>query len=103
VRQFLKPRTIVIVLAVLLIMGGSAVLLRVPMPAIVLPPEPVACIGGHLVEGPHGVECEGGFPLTNSMLGTLLADISLLALVFFGLRNMMWLVRRMPPSSSHWL
>ncbi len=87
-RRLLQPRTLGIVVAVLVIIIGSAFVLRVPMPAIVLPPEPVACIGGHLVEGGHGLECEGGFPLTNSMLGTLLADITLLGLVFFGLRNM---------------
>ncbi|RME46526.1 MAG: ATP synthase F0 subunit A [Chloroflexi bacterium] len=87
-RGLLKPKTLGIILGVLLITIGSAVILRVPLPSIVLPPEPVTCIGGHLVHAEHGLECEGGFPLTNSMIGTLVADITLLGLVFLGLRNM---------------
>lgn len=87
-RRLLKPKTLGIILGVLLITIGSAVLLRVPLPSIVLSPEPVICIGGHLIHAEHGLECEGGFPLTNSMIGALVADITLLGLVFFGLRNM---------------
>ena len=87
-RSLLKPRTLGIILAVLVVTVGSAIVLRVPLPSIVLPPEPVVCIGGHLHHAGHGLECEGGYPLTNSMIGTLVADITLLAIVFFGLRNM---------------
>ncbi len=87
-RRLLTPRIVLTVLAVLLVMIGSAVLIPVPLPTIVLPAEPVMCIGGHLAEGGHGLVCEGGFPVTNSLISTLLADLTLLAFVFLGLRNM---------------
>lgn len=83
-RRLLNRRVAGMTLAVLLIMVGSAVFIKVPLPAIVLPPEPIFCIGGHL-EGTH---CSSGFPVTNSMVSTLIADLTILALVFFGLRNM---------------
>ncbi len=87
-RRLLNPRVLGITLAVLVIVIGSAFVIKVPLPAIVLPPEPIACVGGHLASGAHGLECEGGFPITNSMVTTLLADLTILGLVFFGLRNM---------------
>lgn len=84
----LRPKVLGVVLLVLLIMVGSAFVIRVPLPAIVLPAEPIFCIGGHLVEGKKGLECEGGFPFTNSMLATLMVDVTLLVIFFVALRNM---------------
>ncbi len=86
--RVLNPKVIGIVLLVLLIMVGSAFVIPVPLPNIVLPAEPVFCVGGHLAEGPHGLECEGGFPITNSMLSVLMADLTLFLVFFFALRNM---------------
>ncbi|MFO7169697.1 MAG: F0F1 ATP synthase subunit A [Chloroflexota bacterium] len=48
--------------------------------------EPLACLGGERV----GEFCSAGtfLPVTNSLVMTILVDLVLLALVFFGLRNM---------------
>jgi len=84
VRRILNPRILGITLVVLVTMVGSAMFIKVPLPAIVLPPEPVLCLGGQL----EGIECTGGFPVTNSLVGALVADLTVLLLVFFSLRNM---------------
>jgi F-type H+-transporting ATPase subunit a len=48
--------------------------------------EPVFCIGGQL----EGEECSPGtiFPVTNSLILTVIVDLLLLALILFGVRNM---------------
>ncbi len=83
-----RPKVIGVVLLVLLVMVGSAFVIPVPLPAIILPAEPIFCIGGQLVEGKKGLACEGGFPFTNSMLATLMVDLTLLVIFVTALRNM---------------
>jgi len=51
--------------------------------------EPIACFGGTL-EGEH---CASGFPITNSLIMTVIVDILLLATIFFGVRNMQLIPR----------
>jgi len=51
--------------------------------------EPIACLGGAL-EGEH---CASGFPITNSLIMTVIVDILLLATIFFGVRNMQLIPR----------
>jgi F-type H+-transporting ATPase subunit a len=48
--------------------------------------EPVFCIGGQL----EGEECSAGtaFPVTNSLILTILVDLLLLGVILFGARNM---------------
>jgi F-type H+-transporting ATPase subunit a len=48
--------------------------------------EPVFCIGGQL----DGAECSPGtlFPVTNSLILTVIVDLLLLGLIVFGVRNM---------------
>lgn len=48
--------------------------------------EPVFCIGGQL----EGEECSAGtaFPVTNSLILTIIVDLMLLLIVLFGARNM---------------
>ncbi len=87
-RRLMNPRTITIIVVTLVIMVGSAIVLPVPLPSISVAPEPVVCIGGRLVEAQRGLTCDGGFPLTNSLIAVLVADINLLGLVFLGLRKM---------------
>ncbi len=86
-RRLLSPRVLGVTLAVLLIMVGSAVVLKVPLPGISLPAEPVACLGGHLVEAEHGLACSGGFPITNTLTGTLVVDLTIFLFMYFALRD----------------
>jgi F-type H+-transporting ATPase subunit a len=46
--------------------------------------EPIACLGGAL-DGEH---CASGFPITNSLIMTIVVDILLLLTIVFGVRNM---------------
>ncbi|MEN9937205.1 MAG: hypothetical protein RLZZ387_3784 [Chloroflexota bacterium] len=48
--------------------------------------EPVFCIGGQL----EGEECTAGtiFPITNSLILTIIVDLLLVAMILFGARNM---------------
>jgi len=87
VRRLMNPRVIGITLGVLALMAVSAYVLKVPLPAIVLPAEPIACIGGHLEPAEHGLHCASGFPFTNSMAATLVADLTIFLVFFFALRN----------------
>lgn len=51
--------------------------------------EPIVCIGGQL-EGEH---CASGFPITNSLIETVIVDLLLLATIWFGARNMQLIPR----------
>jgi F-type H+-transporting ATPase subunit a len=51
--------------------------------------EPIACLGGQL-EGEH---CASGFPLTNSLIMTVIVDLLLLLTIIFGARNMQLIPR----------
>jgi F-type H+-transporting ATPase subunit a len=46
--------------------------------------EPIVCLGGAL-EGEH---CASGFPVTNSLIMTVIVDLLLLLTIIFGVRNM---------------
>lgn len=52
-------------------------------------PEALGCLGGVFVEG----HCASGIPFTNSLLMTIVVDLVLLGLAFFGLRNMQLIPR----------
>ena len=51
--------------------------------------EPLACLGGERV----GEFCTAGFPITNSLVMTILTDILLLLIIVFGVRNMQLIPR----------
>jgi len=51
--------------------------------------EPIACLGGAL-EGEH---CARGFPITNSLIMTVIVDILLFLTIWFGVRNMQLIPR----------
>ncbi len=51
--------------------------------------EPIWCLGGQL-EGEH---CASGFPITNSLIMTVLVDLLLLLTIVFGVRNMQLIPR----------
>lgn len=51
--------------------------------------EPVFCLGGAM----EGVHCVGGFPVTNSLLMTIIVDLLLLLTIIFGARNMQMIPR----------
>ena len=51
--------------------------------------EPIVCLGGQL-EGEH---CASGFPITNSLIMTVLVDLLLLLSIIFGARNMQLIPR----------
>ncbi|MCB0078439.1 MAG: F0F1 ATP synthase subunit A [Anaerolineales bacterium] len=73
-RRLLNPKVLGTIAVVLIVMVGSTMLLPVPLPAISLPAETI----GHI----------GPFRLTNTFLHTLVADVVILLLAFFGTRNM---------------
>ena len=73
-RKMLTPRRIIAILVVLFAMIGSAILLKIPLPAIVLPAEVVFHIG------PIG--------LTNTFVATLIADAVILLLAILGARKL---------------
>jgi len=78
------PRIIIIALAC----GGLVLLGRLffgtPKPEVVLYPEALWSIGGHIEEG----RSVGGFPITNTMLGAWLTILVLGLLSFFATRKM---------------
>lgn len=73
-RKLLSPRNIVIALAILGVMLASAILIRIPLPVIVLPAEPVI----HL----------GNIKLTNTFFATLIADLTVIVLALLATRKM---------------
>lgn len=73
-RKFLTPRNIAITAIVLVAMIGSAILLKVPLPSIVLPAEAIFHIGP--------------FPVTNTIIATLIADVILVLLALLATRRM---------------
>jgi len=75
-RRFFTPRTTAIVVGTLVLIIGSRILFPVPLPTIQLPAEHIP---GFTIFG---------FPVTNTLLATLLADITLLAIVIAVNRQM---------------
>ena len=51
--------------------------------------EPIICLGG-AIEGEH---CASGFPITNSLIMTVIVDILLFLTIWFGARNMQLIPR----------
>lgn len=73
-RKFFTTRNIVIILVILAVTLLSAIFLRVPLPAIVLPAEKVFKVGN--------------FYITNTLIATIIADITILVLAFLSTRKM---------------
>lgn len=73
-RKFFTPRNIIIIIVVLVAMIGSAVLLKVPLPTIVLPAEKVFSVAG--------------IPVTNTFFATLIADVILIVLAILTRRKL---------------
>lgn len=63
-----NPKVLLTIVAVVVLMVGSAYLIKIPLPHIQLPPEPVFVIPGI------------NFPITNTLLSMFLADAVLIAL-----------------------
>ncbi len=73
-RNLFKPRNLLMIVVVLAVMLGGAVLLPVPLPTILLPAEEIFSVAG--------------FPVTNTLITTLIADITLLVIAFVVGRNL---------------
>ena len=73
-RNLFKPRNLLMIVVVLAVMLGGAVLIPVPLPTILLPAEELFSVAG--------------FPVTNTLITTLIADITLLAIAFAVGRNL---------------
>ncbi|HEY4690210.1 MAG TPA: F0F1 ATP synthase subunit A [Anaerolineae bacterium] len=87
-----KLTTRVIIIAVVLFLCGGTALFNIPglpqlvptvLPNVTVEAEPVACLGGDLAHG-----CEGGFGISNALIGTLIVDVVLIGLF--------WIVARRP-------
>jgi len=74
VRKLLAPRNLALIIGVLVLMIGSAVVLKVPLPAIVLPAEAIFKLGP--------------FTVTNTIIATIIADIVLVVLAIVATRKM---------------
>lgn len=73
-RKLLAPRNLALIIGVLVLMIGSAVVLKVPLPAIVLPAEKIFAIGP--------------FTVSNTIIATILTDIILIVLAILATRKM---------------
>jgi F-type H+-transporting ATPase subunit a len=84
---------ILTILGVSLVIGVVLYFLGIKMTkadlAISAAAEPIVCLGGAL-EGEH---CASGFPITNSLIMTVLIDLLLLLSIVFGARNMQLIPR----------
>jgi len=72
----LTPKNIAVVLVLLAVILGGGIWLRVPLPTIQLPAEKIPGLSIF------------GFPITNTWVATLLADLTLLGLAFAATRKM---------------
>lgn len=73
-RKLLTPRNLALIIGLLVVMIGSAVVLKVPLPAIVLPAEAIFKLGP--------------FTVTNTIIATIIADIVLIVLAILATRKM---------------
>jgi F-type H+-transporting ATPase subunit a len=84
---------ILTILVVSLVIGIILYALGVKMTkadlAISAAAEPIVCLGGEL-EGEH---CASGFPITNSLIMTVIVDLLLLLTIIFGARNLQLIPR----------
>jgi F-type H+-transporting ATPase subunit a len=76
VRKILSPRNLALIGLVLVVIIGGRILFPVPLPNIQLPAEKIPGLSIF------------GFPITNTLLATLLADATLLLFVFLATRKM---------------
>jgi F-type H+-transporting ATPase subunit a len=76
VGKLLKSKTFWISVISLLVMIGSAIYLKPALPNIQLPPEPIPGLNIF------------GFPITNTFLAVIVADITLLLIAFFATKSM---------------
>ena len=79
-RKLFQGQNLVVLLVCLALLMISVLFVRVPLPAISLPAEKIP-----------GLKI-GNFPITNTIVATLLADVTVLLLAFFAVRK----VREVP-------
>jgi F-type H+-transporting ATPase subunit a len=75
-------RNLIIIGVIVFLCGFLPRLVPAVLPPILVEAEPVACIGGDLLH-----HCEGGFPITNSMVATLIVDVLLIVLFLLATRR----------------
>jgi F-type H+-transporting ATPase subunit a len=84
---------ILTILGVSLVIGVILNILGIKMTradlAISAAAEPIVCLGGQ-IEGEH---CASGFPITNSLIMTVLIDLLLLLTIIYGARNLQLIPR----------
>lgn len=89
--RFRKLVSRVIIIAIFMFLFGCSSLFGIPglpqlvptiLPPILIEAEPVACIGGDVLH-----HCEGGFPITNSMVATVIVDVLVIALFWAAARR----------------
>jgi len=89
--RFRKLINRVVIIAFVMFLCGCTALFNLPglpqlfpvvLPTISVEPEPVACIGSDLAH-----HCEGGFPITNTLVATLIVDALLIAVFFTAARR----------------
>lgn len=90
--SFRKLVNRVVIIAVIMFLCGCTALFNIPglpqlvptvLPTVSVEAEPVLCIGGDLAH-----HCEGGFPVSNALIATLIVDAALIL--------MFWAVTRKP-------
>jgi F-type H+-transporting ATPase subunit a len=75
-------RRLIIIAIIVFLCAFLPRLVPAVLPPILVEAEPVACIGGDLAH-----HCEGGFPITNSMVATLIVDAVLILLFLAATRR----------------
>ncbi len=75
-------RRVLIIAAVVFLCGFLPRLVPTFLPPILVEAEPVACVGGDLAH-----HCEGGFPITNSLIATLIVDVVVIGLFWAATRR----------------
>ncbi|MCC7352650.1 MAG: F0F1 ATP synthase subunit A [Anaerolineae bacterium] len=75
-RRLLSGRNLAILAILLVITIGGRILFPIPLPTIQLPAEKIPGLSIF------------GFPITNTLIATLLADVTILVLVYFATRKM---------------
>jgi F-type H+-transporting ATPase subunit a len=75
-------RRLIIIAIVVFLCGFLPRMVPTILPPILVEAEPVACVGGDLAH-----HCEGGFPITNSMVATLIVDAILIVLFLAATRR----------------
>jgi len=73
VSRIFTPRNILVIVVIMAVIVLSRVLFPAPLPTVVLPAEVIGYIGG--------------FPITNTMIATLLADVTVLILGYMAVRK----------------